>query len=88
MQTLNFDINGITCSGCTGRVQRALGILNGVSHADLTLRPGTATVMVDRDRMSPEQIQVAISHLGYSAKLRPQIKSSRHHHEQENSHTQ
>lgn len=71
MQTLTFDVTGMTCGGCTSSVQRALSILNGVSHADVTLRPGTAIVVVDRDRVSPEQIQAAISHLGYSAKLRP-----------------
>lgn len=71
MQTLNFDINGITSVGTATSVQRALSILDGVNHADVTLHPGTATVVVDRDRVSPEQIQAAISHLGYSAKLRP-----------------
>ena len=71
MQTLNFDINGMTCGGCTGSVQRALSKLEGVSHAEVTLHPGTATVLVDPTRASPAQIQAAIAHLGYSAKVRP-----------------
>ena len=71
MQTLNFDINGMTCGGCTGSVQRALSKLDGVSHAEVTLHPGTVTVVIDRDRVSPEQVQAAIAHLGYSAKARP-----------------
>lgn len=71
MQTLNFDIKGMTCGGCTSSVQRAITKLDGVSHADVTLHPGAATVVVDRDRVSAEQIQVAISHAGYTATLRP-----------------
>ena len=71
MLTLNFDINGMTCGGCTSSVQRALSKLDGVSHAEVTLHPGSATVAVDPARVSPTQIQVAIIHLGYSAKVRP-----------------
>ena len=71
MQTLNFDINGMTCGGCTGSVQDALSKLDGVSHAEVTLHPGAATVVVDPARASPAQIQAAIAHLGYSAKARP-----------------
>lgn len=71
MQTLGFDINGMTCGGCTSSVQRALSKLDGVSHAEVTLHPGAATVVVDPARASPTQIQAAITHLGYSTKARP-----------------
>ena len=33
MQTLSFDVSGMTCGGCTGSVQRALSKIDGVSHA-------------------------------------------------------
>ena len=71
MQTLNFDINGMTCGGSTSSVQRALSKLDGVRHAEVTLHPGTATVVGDRARASPAPIQAAITDLGYSAKVRP-----------------
>lgn len=71
MQTLNFDINGMTCGGCTISVQGALSKLDGISHVEVKLHPGTATVMVDPARVAPAQLQVAIIHLGYSAKVRP-----------------
>jgi copper chaperone len=39
VQTLSFDVNGMTCGGRTGSVQRALGKLDGVSQVP-PARPG------------------------------------------------
>ena len=71
MQTLSFDVSAMTCSGCTGSVQRSLSKIDGVSHAEVTLRPGVATVVTDPARVTPGQIESAITRLGYSAKARP-----------------
>jgi copper chaperone len=73
MQTFSFDIGGMTCGGCTGSVQRALSKLDGVSHTEVTLRPGIATVLADPARITPAQIESAITGLGYSAKVRPAV---------------
>ena len=71
MQTLKFDVHGMTCGGCTGRVQRALSKIEGVSHVDVALSPGSATLEADSSRVTPGQIEAAISSLGYPAKLHP-----------------
>ena len=71
MQTLSFDVSGMTCGGCTGSVQRTLSKIDGVSHAEVTLRPGVATVVTDPARVTPAQIESAITQLGYPAKARP-----------------
>ena len=71
MQTLKFDVQGMTCGGCTGSVQRALGKIDGVSHVDVSLSPGSATLKADPTRVTPAQIEAAISSLGYPAKLHP-----------------
>ena len=68
MQTLSFDVSGMTCGGCTGSVQRALSKIDGVVQADVTLRPGVATVVVDTARVTPGQLEAAITRLGYPAK--------------------
>ena len=65
MQTLKFDVHGMTCGGCTGSVQSAVSKITGVSHVDVTLRPGTATVQIDPTLVTPEQIESAITTLGY-----------------------
>ena len=71
MQTLSFDVSGMTCGGCTGSVQRTLSKIDGVSHAEVTLRPGLATVVTDPERVTSAQIEAAITGLGYPAKVRP-----------------
>ena len=67
MQTLSFDVNGMTCGGCTGSVQRALSKLDGIRHAQVTLNPGLATVVIDPMKVTPVEIESLISHLGYPA---------------------
>jgi copper chaperone len=71
MQTLKFDVHGMTCGGCTDSVQRALGKIDGVSHVDVSLSPGSATLEADPTRVTPAQIEAAIGNLGYQAKLHP-----------------
>lgn len=72
MQTLHFDVQGMTCGGCTASVQRALSHLDGVSHVDVNLNPGAASVTVDRGVVSAEQIQSVFDDLGFNAMARPQ----------------
>ncbi len=70
MQTLSFDVTGMTCGDCSGSVQRVFGELDGVSHVEVTLRPGVVTVVVDPDRVTAAQVQLVIAGLGYRAKAR------------------
>ena len=70
MQTLSVDDSGMTCGGCTGSVQRALSKIDGVAQAEVTLRPGVATVVVDAARVTPDQLVAASTKLGYPAKAR------------------
>jgi copper chaperone len=71
MQTLSFDVSGMTCGGCTGSVQRALSKIEGVSRAEVTLHPGVVSVVADPERVTSAQIEAAITGLGYPAKARP-----------------
>ncbi|WP_421883987.1 heavy-metal-associated domain-containing protein [Methylibium sp.] len=75
MQTLSFDVRGMTCGGCTGSVQRTLSKIDGVSHAEVTLNPGVASVVADPERVTSAQIEAAITGLGYQAKARPAVQS-------------
>lgn len=75
MQTLSFDVSGMTCGGSTGSVQRTLSKIDGVSHADVTLSPGVASVVADPERVTSAQIEAAIIGLGYLAKARPAAHS-------------
>ena len=69
MQTITFDVHGMSCGGCTGSVQRALSKLDGISHVEVTL-PGTAIVHADPTRIVPVHIVSTITKLGYAAEFR------------------
>jgi copper chaperone len=71
MQTLHFDVRGMTCGGCTSSVQRALSQLDGVRHVEVSLNPGSASVTVEPGRVSVAQIETALDDLGFEAKARP-----------------
>lgn len=79
MQTLGIDVNGMTCGGCTGGVQRALAKMDGISQASVTLNPGVATVIADLNRVTVAQIESAISTLGFPAKVRLTAPDDRAH---------
>jgi len=79
MQTISFDVSGMTCGGCTGSVQRALRKLDGVSQAEVTLSPGVAKVVADPARVTPAQIESAIASLGYPARVRPAARGETFH---------
>ena len=65
MQTLSFDVAGMTCGGRTGSVQRTLSQLSGISQAAVTLTPGVATVVAELTLVTSAQIESAITGLGY-----------------------
>ena len=70
MQSMTFDIHGMTCGGCVGSVKRALQKVDGVSDVEVSLNPGQATVNADVSLASAAQILAAITKLGYHANLR------------------
>jgi copper chaperone len=70
MQTLHFDVSGMTCGGCTSSAQRALSQLDGVSQVAVNLNPGSASVTIDPARVSAAQIEGLLDELGFTAKVR------------------
>lgn len=56
-----MKIEGMMCSHCTGRVQKALEALEGVSSVTVDLESGTATV----EGGSPEALRKAVVDAGY-----------------------
>lgn len=70
MQTLTSAVDGMTCGGCTGSVQRALSAVDGLSNVHVSLHPGWATMEADGARVTPEQIEAVIGRMGFRAKAR------------------
>lgn len=66
MERITFEVDGMTCGGCSARVQRALDAL-GV-RAQVTRNPGRAVVEAVPG-VSAQDVQRAIVAAGYPARL-------------------
>ena len=67
VEPVNFEIDGMTCGGCTMRVQHVLEKLDGVGKVEVKLRPGFVTMVIDPERVTPGQIVAAIAKVGFAA---------------------
>jgi P-type Cu+ transporter len=68
-ETCTIPVSGMTCAGCSGRVQHTLEQLPGVSSANVNLMTGSATVDYDPHSTTPERLVDAIRQTGYGAEL-------------------
>ena len=76
MQKVEFDIGGMTCAVCAGRVEKAIGAVEGVVSASVNLATEKATVTFDPRKVAPPDIRDKIEKTGYratqvEAKLKP-----------------
>ncbi len=65
VQTLEFDIEGMTCNGCVGSVTRVLTAVPGVEGVEVTLQPPHAKVAFDERRADRAKLVAAIEDAGY-----------------------
>ena len=65
MQTITFDVSGMTCMGCVASVKRVLTPLPGVSQVDVVLETGKVSVGYAADQSQPAQFKQAIQDAGY-----------------------
>lgn len=61
--TKEIKIEGMHCSGCTGRVERALNALEGVS-ATVDLQSKTAKIVLEKE-IPEEVLKETIEELGF-----------------------
>ncbi|MCB2019358.1 MAG: hypothetical protein KDG44_01000 [Burkholderiaceae bacterium] len=74
MQTLNFEIDGVSDSAASAEMHRAIARLDGVAYVDVCGRTGSATILIDSTRATPIQIAVVIARLGCSARVRQVLR--------------
>lgn len=70
MKKEQFAVTGMTCSACSGRVQRAVAALDGVQDANVNLLKNTMTVSFDEAATSSDAIVAAVTAAGYGASVR------------------
>ena len=69
-ENLTFEIEGMTCASCVGRVEKSILAGNGVLQASVNLATETALVKFANGTITPSEIIGLISKSGYQAKLK------------------
>ena len=67
--TTTFEVQGMTCGGCEAGVKAKVKKLAGVESVEASYEQGTARVVYDPAKVTPEKIIAAIEELGYRAKV-------------------
>jgi copper chaperone len=65
METLQLNIQGMTCGGCVKNVTGVLKNVPGVADVEVSLEQKHATVVYDPARAAPAQIKVAVEDAGF-----------------------
>ena len=65
-----FDVEGMCCGGCTGKLYQSLRAVPGVSQAAVRFQDGVAEVVVPQE-LDPALLAEALTFDKYSASLRP-----------------
>ncbi|MDU0478164.1 heavy metal translocating P-type ATPase [Staphylococcus chromogenes] len=81
MQTIELGVTGMTCTSCSGRVERKLNKVDGV-EASVNFATESATVRFDADRTSPQALIEVIRHAGYDAFEMGAVAKDEDHHTQ------
>jgi copper chaperone len=68
MNKLELEIDGMSCSHCVAAVKDALDELPGVDVEHVAV--GSAQVNYQPEKVSPEQIVLAVEDAGYSAQAK------------------
>jgi Cu+-exporting ATPase len=63
---ISLPIEGMTCATCSGRIEKVLGKLDGITNATVNLASEHADVTFDSSRVSTADIASAISRAGFS----------------------
>src|SRR5919106_2733460 len=75
-ETSTIPVSGMTCAGCSSRVQRALQQSPGVSAANVNLMTGSATIEFDPSATNIERLVETIRETGYGAELPTEAEST------------
>jgi len=62
---LTFEVEGMSCTSCVPRVERALAGLDGVSYARVNFAMGRAEVLIDPESVAIAELEAAVEHAGY-----------------------
>jgi copper chaperone CopZ len=64
MAEVNFKIEGMSCEHCVMRVKKTIGLLPGVSEAEVDI--GTARIRYDELKIREKALREAVEKAGYT----------------------
>ena len=64
-----FEVNGMTCGGCSSGLRLQVKKLEGVEDVKVSHEDSFASVTYDPDKVSPKDILKAIEKMGFEGKL-------------------
>jgi copper chaperone len=67
MQTVSLEVSGMSCGHCVAAVEKALKSVNGVDVTKVEV--GKATVSLDPEVASVEEVLEAVEDAGYEAQV-------------------
>lgn len=73
MQTVEFTIKGMTCSGCEKPVSAQINKLNGIKADSVSYAKSNAVVKFDNSKTTTDQITKAINSTGYTV-MKQEVK--------------
>lgn len=65
IQTVNFNIKGMTCTACEEHISHAVNELEGIVNVDASFESAKAEVKYDKTKTSKEDIEKVINATGY-----------------------
>ncbi|MBI4939035.1 MAG: heavy-metal-associated domain-containing protein [Nitrosomonadales bacterium] len=65
METVQLNIQGMTCSGCVKNVTGVLQKVPGVSSVEVSLEQKRATVVYNPAQAGPGQLKAAVEDAGF-----------------------
>ena len=65
IQTVNFDVKGMTCASCEQHVTHAVNELEGIVNVATSFEKANAKVEFDNSKTTKEDIEKAINSTGY-----------------------
>lgn len=65
METIQLNIEGMTCGGCVNSVTNVLKNISGVSSVEVSLEQKRATVIFNPAQSNPAQFKTAIEDAGF-----------------------
>jgi len=65
MKKIILNVEGMSCSHCVNAIKKSVGELDGVSNVDIDLAAKSVKVEFDSNKVSEENIKLAIEDQGY-----------------------